>query len=53
MELNLSSDTLLFLADELESALCHCDLTESQCDELAALLQFLDKPDADKLTLLK
>jgi hypothetical protein len=53
MELTLSAETLEFLSNELEEMLCHCDLSETQCDELAALLNFLDTPQADRLNLLK
>lgn len=53
MELKLSTETLDFLADELEEMLKHCDLSETQCDELAALLSFLDSPTNDRLNLLK
>lgn len=45
MELDLSRETLDFLADELEQMLCHCDLSETQSDELDALLGLLDTPE--------
>lgn len=44
MELDLSRETLEFLGNELEEMLCHCDLSETQCDELGALLDLLDTP---------
>jgi hypothetical protein len=53
MELTLSPETREFLGNELEEMLCHCDLSETQCDELGALLSFLDTPHADRLNLLK
>ena len=53
MELKLSPETLDFLSDELEEMLCHCDLTETQTEELGDLLDFLDMPDLARFTLSK
>ena len=47
----LSSDTIDFLCDELEEMLKHCDLTESQCDEIADLLHGLENADEIRLQL--
>lgn len=44
--MQLSKETLDFLGDELEEMLCHCDLTETQGDELAALLAALDRRES-------
>lgn len=49
MELTLSKETLRFLGDELEDMLCHCDLSETQCDELGALLDALDMGQSFRL----
>ena len=49
MQLTLSKETLDFLGDELEEMLKHCDLSETQCDELAALLALLDRGDSFRL----
>jgi hypothetical protein len=52
-KMKLSKETLDFLSDELEEMLCHCDLTETQTDELGQLLDFLDCPKESELTLTK
>jgi hypothetical protein len=52
-KMKLSLETLEFLSDELEEMLCHCDLTETQTDELGELLDFLDCPKESQLTLTK
>lgn len=49
MQLTLSKETLDFLGDELEEMLCHCDLSETQSDELAALLAALDRRESFRL----
>jgi hypothetical protein len=51
--MKLSKETLDFLSDELEQMLCHCDLTETQTDELGELLDFLHGPKESQLTLTK
>jgi len=53
MELTLSPETRDFLGNELEEMLCHCDLSETQCDELGTLLDFLDSPNHFRLFLQK
>ena len=47
----LSADTIEFLIDELDDMLKHCDLSDSQCDEIADLLDGLQDCDEIRLQL--
>jgi len=53
MELKLSPETLEFLSDELEQMLYHCDLTETQGEEIEALLGLFVYPGIERFTLSK